>query len=34
MTFTGSNIVEQMILDTAANLGGTPAPVLHWNTRL
>jgi len=34
MTFTSSNTVEQMILDTAAKLGGTPASVLHWNTRL
>ena len=34
MTVTESNTVEQMILDAAANLGGTPAPVLHWNTRL
>jgi hypothetical protein len=34
MTFATSNTVEQMILDAAAKLGGQPASVLYWNTRL
>ena len=34
MTFTKSNTVKQMILDTVAKLGGMPASMVHWNTRL
>ena len=32
--FTEANTVEQMILDTSAQLDGKPASVLHWSTRL
>jgi hypothetical protein len=31
--FTEANTVEHMILDTPAMLGGTQAPVSHWNMR-
>ena len=34
MTVTESNTVEQMILDTAAELGGKSASVRHSNTIL
>ncbi len=34
MTFTESNTIEQMILDAATKLGGKPASMLRWNTRL
>jgi len=32
MTFTESNIIEQMTLDAAANLGGAPCPA-RWAIR-
>ena len=34
MTLIESNTAEPMILDAVAQLGGKPASVLHWNTRL
>jgi len=34
MTFTESNTIEQMILDAGTQGGGTPASMVHWNTRL